>query len=874
MSRDRRRGLRVDRSVREEVDEEVAFHLEEQMRSLVGSGMDEGAARAEALRMFGNRKRIERAMLGIGQARVREERRSQMLGDMRQDLGFALRYLGRRPGFSLVAVGVLALGIGAATAVFSIVDAALLRPLPFPDGERIVRLTDVQRDRGGLTVSYPEVLDWQREMTFLEAIGGFGATSFVLPDVEEPLRVIGARVVGDYPGVLGVPPVLGRVFTAEELVSASRVVMLGEALWRSRFGASREIVGQPLRMDDDVYTIIGVMPRAANLLAAREDIAVWLPFEPVPWATRGTHFIAVYGRIPRGVATTQAEARIEAVAQALREEGLTEHGIRVEGVRERMVADSRPLLIALAGAVACLLLIVCMNLANLFLSHSAARRREFAARRAVGADGLRLIRQLATEALVIATLGGILGGLFGAATTRLVAAAAQRAAMLAPADGIDLRVLLFTASVALLVALLAGLWPAVGAARADIAGTLRDSGDRVTMGRRGRRGRRILVCVEVALSVVLLAGAGLMVRSLVSLLNEDPGFRADNVLKFDVSLPTSVYPDAAQTAFFTTLVARLRALPDVHDAAGINELPLSGGDVNGNIAIVGIEFPPDEAPVVKKRIVTTGYFETLGIPVLRGRSFDETDRAGGREVVVISESLARRYWPDADPIGQRVRFSWGPGEEQEIIGVVGEVRHDALDAAGDGTIYRPITQFPFQALTIVVRAGSEPGALVPAIRAEVRSLDARLPVDGVMSLREVVHASVSARSTLMVLLTGFAALALLLAGVGVYAVTSQAVGQRTHEIGVRKALGAVNVDVLRLVVGQEAVMIAAGLALGIAGAIAGTPLLASSLYGVGVRDPSTLFAATALLGVIGLLAAWVPAMRAARLDPARALRSD
>jgi putative ABC transport system permease protein len=867
-----RRYLRLGGSVREEVDDEVAFHLDEQTRALMESGMGKEAASAAAVGMFGDRQRIERALLEIGHARAREERRSAMIRDLGLDVRFALRYLARRRGFALVAIGMLALGVGATTAVFSIVDAALLRPLPFPGGDRVIRLTDIQETVSGVNASWPEVQDWQRGLTFMEGFAAIGTSVAILPEGDEPDRVIAAGVVGDYLGVLGMSPVVGRGFSESERSSAGRVVMLSESLWRTRFGASRDVAGRALRINDDVYPIVGVMPRSANVLAARADIELWLPLDPPEWATRGLHFMAVFGRVPSAMSQEEAASRIEAVAQALRDDAVTEHGILVESVRDRLVADSRPLLIALAGAVVCLLLIVCANLANLFLSHATERRSEFAVRTALGAGRMRLTRQLLTESLIIALLGGIAGGLFGHVATGMVARTAQNAALLAPADGIDVRLILFTCAITLVAAALVGLWPAVRAGN-DVAGTLKDTVGRATAGRSGRYSRRALVGVEIALSVVLLAGSGLMMRSLVRLLDEDPGFRPANVLKFDLSLPGTRYSEGAQQAqFFTTLLERIRALPGVHDAGGINELPLGGGDVTGGFTIAGREFGPDETPMAKKRVVTTRYFETLGIPVVRGRVFEEQDRAGAREVVVISQTLARRYWPGTDPVGQIMSFSWGPGDEQEIIGVVGDVRHDGLDAGVEGMLYRPISQFGFPGLTLVVRTEGEPSALIDVVRAQVRSLDPTLPFDAVMTLRDVVHASVSARSTLMALLTAFAAIALLLAAVGVYAITAQSVGQRTREIGVRKALGAQDGDVLRLVIGEEALVLGVGLTLGVAGALAAVPLLTSSLYGIDARDPITLAGATALLAGVGLLAAWLPARRASRLDPVRALR--
>ncbi|HEX7090301.1 MAG TPA: ABC transporter permease [Longimicrobiales bacterium] len=874
----RKRARRaVAPGVEVEVADELDFHLEAQVRDLVAAGWSLEAARAEALRRFGDVARVERELLDIDRGKERRVRRVELLADLRQDVRFALRQLRKRPGFAAVTVLILGLGIGATAAVFGVVDGALLRPLPFPDEERLVYVRDVQFGEPGYPPSWPEYEDWRREGDQFAAIAAYASNLYTLEEAGDPVSVEAGMVTGDFQRVLGIPPLLGRALSSEDVERDEHVLMLAEGFWRDRFAGDPGVVGRTLVLSGEAYTVVGVMPRAANVLVNRPSLGAWLPLVlPEPLRDRGLHMLTVIARLRDDITLEQARSRTEALAAGLRQSGVTRHGIELGDVREFLVGDSRALLLVLSGAVVFLLLVVCANLSNLFLSRSAARAREFAIRTAIGAGRTRIVRQLLTESLVLGVLGGALGLLLSRLATGAVAAAADRAALLAPSSSADPRVVLFTGAASLAAAVLFGLWPALRATRQDLAGTLKQA-DAARGGgtRAARRSRRLLVAVELALSVVLLAGAGLMVKSIHTLLREDPGFRAENTLAFEVALAHTRYAEGgAQVRFFQDLLERLRALPGVRGAAAVSHLPLDGSDTNGGFGIIGREYPEGETPYAKKRIATPGYFETMGIPLIRGRTFDERDRPGSRDVVVISQAIAQKYWPGEDPIGREIEFRWGPGERQEIIGVVGDVKHDGLDVAIEGAIYRPLAQFPRPAMTVVLRTTGDPLALARAARAEVLALDPLQAVRDLTTVEAVVRRSVSTRSTLMALLAGFAAIALVLAAVGVYAVTAQSVGQRTREIGLRMALGADRGDVLRMVLREEGGVIAAGLALGLAGAYAATRLLARSLYQVSATDPATFAAVSLLLGAVALLACWLPARRAARVDAVRALRME
>jgi putative ABC transport system permease protein len=806
----------------------------------------------------------------------RERFEGVTMRDVRHDLISAFRQIRKQPGLALATMLIMSVGIGASTAVLAVVDGALLRPLPFPDAGPVVYVTDRQGTDGGLPASWPEFEDWRREGRVFAAIAAFASNLYTLPDPAGAESLLGGLVGGDFMAVLGVPPVAGRGLLADEHTSGARVLMLSERHWRSRYGADPAVVGRQLVLDGERYTIVGVMPRAADLLVRRQDVAVWLPLDlPESFRARGFHLLTVMARLAPGLTPDTARPRADALAESLRATGATTHGLDLAPVRETLVGDARPLLLLLLGAVAFLLLIVAANLSNLFLARSHARTREFTVRAALGAGRFRLARQLLTECVVLSLAGGALGLVLAHWGVAVVADAADRAAALAPAIVTDVRVLLIALAVSAGVGLLFGLAPALRAATRPLDATLRATDTaRAGGSRSSRRHRQLLAGVELALAVVLLVGAGLLVKSLAGLLRTEAGFRIERLLTFSVGLGRSYGDAAAQVTFFDTLLGRLRALPGVEAASAVSHLPLGGGDTNGSFEIAGRAFPAGELPYSKKRIAAPGYFETMGIPLVRGRTFDERDVEGAREVVVISDAIARRYWPNDDPLGRQIAFGWGPGDPQEIVGVVGDVRHDGLDQPVEGAIYRPLAQFPRRGMTVVLRTAGDPLAVAAAVRAEVAAIDPSQPIQRLAAMTDVVRRSVITRETIMRLLAGFAAIALVLSIVGVYAVTAHGVGQRTREIGVRMAMGARSADVLRMVLREQSTLIAAALAAGMAGAWTVSDVLRASLHEVSPTDPQVFAGVAVTLGLVALAASWLPARRAARVDPLSALKAE
>jgi putative ABC transport system permease protein len=845
-----------------------------QVADLRAQGWSEEAAMAEAVRRFGDRTRVEREVAAIDASVESDMRRARMFSDIGRDVRLSIRSLLKRPGFAAVTIGILGLGIGANAAVFSLVDGALWRPLALPDADRLLFVQDVQQGEPGYPASLPELDDWSRESDFAFGLLGWATNRYALTGEGEAESVRGVLVRGSAADVLRARPVVGRWFGAAEMQNTARVAVLSEQWWRSRWGGEENVLGRSIRLDGEPYTIIGVAPRAANVLLGGRIAELWLPMQEQPFMTRGMHFIRVVARLADDVTIEQARERVGALAEALQESGVTRHGIDLVSVRDELVGESRSLLLVLLGAVAVVLLVVCANVANLLLTRALGRQREFALRAALGASRFRLIRQVLLETLLLACAGGAAGLLIARVVRAGVHAVSSSAAMLAPDSVIDARVLLFTVAAAMLVAVLASLLPALSVLRGSLARVIEDGGGRSLGSRAAMRRRRFLVGLEFALSVVLLAGAGLLVRSMTKLIDQDTGFDASNVLTFSIALPQPAYTDERLTQFYEDVRSRLESVNGVETVGLGSHVPLGGGDTNGGFSIVGRSYPEGESPASKKRIVTPGYFEALGIPLLRGRTFRESDRMGSAEVVIITATLAEKYWPGEEPLGRRVRFSWGPGDEQEIVGIVGDVRHDGLDQPMDGMIFRPATQFPFPGMSVFVRASGEPLALAAAVRREIATLDANLPLLGLRTMESVVTESVGSRGTTMRLMSGFALLALILSAVGMYAVTAQSMTQRTREIGVRMAIGAKGGDVIRMVVREELPILGLGLGMGLLSAAAATQVLEASLFGISARDPLTFGAAALVLVAAALAAILLPSRRAARLDPVRALRAE
>jgi putative ABC transport system permease protein len=865
--------------VESDVQAEIDAHLAMQISDLVAEGWEPDAARAEALRRFGDPANVAREMVTGARRHDVEVRRARWFQDILQDVRVAFRQLRKRPLFAVVAITVVALGISATAAVFAVVDGALLRPLPFKNGDRLVFLFDRQprEDGNTLPASLPEFDDWRRESDYLQSVMAIYGNGAILHNGVASELVITGNLLGDPSGVVGLKPVVGRWFSAEEMRTHANVMMLDEPVWRQRFGARADIVGKPLRLNEKIYTVIGVMPREVKLMRGGGEAEVWLPAITDTIFKRGFHFIRVVGRLKDGVTKEQAAQRANVISQRIIATKVTDHGVWMKDARSFLVGDAaKKILLILLGAVAFVVLIVCANLANLFVSKSLERSREFAVRAALGAGRARLLRQVITESVVVAVLGGIAGLALARAMIGVTRAVAARAGALAPSSSFDPRVVIFSLLISIAVGVVFGLWPAVRAARFDVSGVLKEAeGGRAIGGRGAWRRRRLLVGIEVALSVILLAGAGLLVKSLLQMLHEDPGFKAENALTFGTVFRGKHYEgEDAQARASSELLDRIARIPGVRAVGGTSALPLGGNDTNGSFTIVGRNIPENAEPESKKRIVSPGYFAAMAIPVLRGRAFTADDRKGAPDVVIITESLAKRYFPNQDPIGAQMKFEYGPGDIQQVVGVVGDVRHDGLDHPVEPTMYRPLAQFPQFGFDVVVRATGDPVAVVQSIRQEVHAMDPDLPVNKVQTMADVMSASVAPRRSLMLLLVGFAAIALILAAVGVYAVTAQSVAQRTREIGVRMAIGATRAEILRLVVGQEARVIAAGVAFGLGGAMLTTRALSGVLYGVSPRDFATFASAALLLCAVALAATCIPALRASRLDPANALRAD
>jgi predicted permease len=677
-------------------------------------------------------------------------------------------------------------------------------------------------------------------------------------------------------------PRVGRLFTpAEDLPGTERVILLSEALWRRRFGGDPRILGKTLTLGEQPYTVIGIIPpgrrsTVPTALAAAQELDAWmsLQLDAEKTAPRDLQFLDVLGRLRPGLALAQAEERTVSFARGLKEAVGTDQDVSLVPLDRLVIGNARPLLIALAGAVAMVLLIACTNVANLLLARAAVRRREIAIRAALGAARGRLVRQLLVESLLLALVGGAAGVLVAwAGVAGLRALGPGSVPRLAEAT-VDAKVLGFALALSLCTGLLFGLLPALRASRADLAEVMKEGARGTAGGPARERLRGTLIVAEVALSFALLLGAGLLLRSLERLLAVDKGFDAEHVMTSYLLLPFTRYPEGhQQAAFFREVRERVQALPGVETAALVSDIPLGGG-TNGGFLIEGREYPRGKEPFAEKRIASPGYFEALRIPVLAGRVFNERDIAGAPPVVVVNQALAQRYFPGESPLGKHVDFRWNTTGMQEIVGVVGDVREQALHQPARPEIYIPHAQRPTEWAYLLVRTTGDPNGIVPSLRRVVAALDRNLPLAGVRPLEDVVAAGLADRRLAMALFGVFSVLSLVLAALGLYAVISYMVVQRRQEIGIRMALGAHAEHVMRLVLRQGLALIAAGV---IAGALAALWLgrfLAGLVFGVGTTDPITFGSVALLLALTALVASLIPALRAARLDPASVLRSE
>ncbi|MBV8858091.1 MAG: ABC transporter permease [Acidobacteria bacterium] len=804
-----------------------------------------------------------------------------------QDVRYGFRMLLKSPGVTAAAVVSLALGIGANTAIFSVVNSILLKSLPYAEPDRLVLLWGDARAQGNRRdqVSATDVDDWQRQNSVFEEVSTFGDWSATFLGGGEPERVAGTQVGDGFFRVMRGTPLLGRTFLPEEQEDGKdNVIVLGQGLWQRRFGGDPNVVGQAVSLGGKPYTVVGVMPEDFRPLPRSLNDPPGQFYRPVAEPhdeiERGSRHLRAIGRLKPGVTLEQAQAEMSVIASRLEHEHPeynTDYGVHLVTLPEDTVGGLRTALLALFGAVVFVLLIACANVGNLLLARSSARQREFALRAALGAGRGRLVRQLLTESVLLALAGGAAGLLLALWGIGLVESLGSRVSPLLAGVRVDYGVLAFTGGVSVLAGLAFGLAPALQVSGPDLNETLK-AGGRSESGGRGGRLRSALVVAEMALALVLLAGAGLLVKSVVRLRAVDAGFDTSHLLTMNLALPASRYPDgAAQAAFFERLARQVESLPGVEGAAFTSVLPLSSNFDGRSLVVEDHPVPRGQEVSVDLYVATPGYLRAMRIPLVDGRALDEHDAADGAPVALVSETAARKLWPGQSPLGRRVKF---PGSEKNrqpwrtVVGVVRDVKQYGLDREDVMQMYLPEAQFPTSFMTLVVRSKSDPAALLGGVRREVAAADRELAVFGAATMDELLADSVALRRFSMLLLGVFAAVAVALAGVGIYGVISYTVAQRTREIGVRVALGARPSDVLRLVLGRGLGLAGAGIVLGLAGGLAVTRVISSLLFGVGARDPLTFAAVAALLSLVALAACLVPARRATKVDPMVALRYE
>jgi putative ABC transport system permease protein len=797
-----------------------------------------------------------------------------------QDLRYGARMLIKNPGFSVVAVIALALGIGANTAIFSVVNTVLLRPLPYQEPDRLmaVRSYNVPK-HPDFAVSPGDFLDWQKQSQLFQGLAAYRTSSYNLLIGSEPERIRAARVTAGLITMLGINPLHGRDFMAEEdQENSGRVAIISYGLWQRRFAADPGVLGQAMTLNANLYTIIGVMPPGFKF--PQSDIDIWTPmaFDADDRQSHGAHFISVLGRLNPGVTVAQAQSEMDAIAAHLREQYAdTNTGwyIHVVPMLDFAVAKIKPALLVLLGAVAFVLLIACANVANLLLARAAARQKEIAIRTAMGARRWRIVRQLLTESVLLALVGGVLGVLLAVWGIDALLALAPENLPRIKDVAIDRYALLFTFAVTIITGVAFGLVPALQASKPNLNETLKDTGRGTTGGRRRQMVRSVLVVVEVALALVLLVGGGLMLRSFARLMQVDPGFNPTHVLTVNVTLPGKKYPqEPQQAAFYKQLVDNLGTLPGVQAVSGANTLIIVSDFVLGFSVQGRPPANPGEMTVTNYYAVTPDYFKAMDIQLLRGRVFAEADNADAQRVALINETMAKRYFPDEDPIGKYISVTNGPETWRQIVGVVADVKQSGLDQETPAQTYEPFWQAPGTFMTLIVRSDSTPAALSAAIRSEVLKLDKEQPISNVKTMEQVLADSVAQQRFSMLLLAVFAVVALTLAAVGLYGVMAYSVTQRTHELGIRMALGASSRDVLRLVMGQSLLLTMIGVAIGLVAAFFLTQLMASLLFGVTATDPLTFAGIAVLQMLVALAASFVPARRALKVDPMIALRYE
>jgi putative ABC transport system permease protein len=871
-------------SVLRDIEEELRVHVEMETETNIERGMQPDEARAAALKSFGN--------LNRNTEHGYEIRGGGWLETLWQDLRFGARMLLKKPVFTLIAVLTLALGIGANTAIFSVIDGVLFRALPYAEPDRLVLIWGKHAQQGEQhqQVSYLDFADIRQQRDIFDEVAAIFLQPLILADQAGAARFPGMLVSTNFFHLLGVAAIRGRVFSpAEDQPGNDKVVVISHRLWQNRFGGTEDIIGRKIKINDERLTVVGVMPVGFDLefpltpSFRSEDNDLWLPLTTAHRraGSRGIYTYEVIARLQKGVEPALARAALKATGQRLEQaypESNKGRSFDLVSLREQMTGGVRPLLQILLAAVGAVLLIACVNVAGLLLGAGGVRQKEIAIRAALGARRGRLARQMLTESLLLALMGGVAGLLLA---WRLVNALINFPGLNLPRAeeiGVDARVLGFSFGLVLMTGLLFGLIPALVAAHPDLQQVLKDGAGRTTAGAGSRRLRSLLIVAEVSLAFLLLVGAGLLVSSFVSLLNVKVGFNTERLLTFVVSLPAARTSQTPQrVGFYRQLQTRLASLPGVESVGVVSSLPLSGANSGSVVIAEGRSLSVGEqAPTIGWQSASAGYFKTMSIPILRGRNFTAEDAVRAQRVAMINESLARRVFPNEDPIGKRISFG-APRTQanwREIIGVVGDVRHHTLEIEPDPRAYDLFEQSNSGSMFIVVRTAGDPSRLANAARQQARELEPEAPVYLLATMDELVARSMAARRFSMLLVGGFALIALVLAAVGIYGVLRIAVSERRREIGIRIALGARRFDILRLVVGQALALTLAGILIGLAGSLLLTRFMNNLLYGVSPTDPRIMLLAAMALTLVALLASYIPARRATKVDPIVALRQD
>ena len=808
-----------------------------------------------------------------------------------QDIRYGVRMLLKAPSISIVATIALALGIGANTAIFSVVNAVLLRPLSFASSEQLMNIWETDSVRGYTrgSASYPNFVDWREQNHVFEHISTYHNSDFIMTGRGESTRLQGAVVNADLFSLLGVTPVIGRGFLPAEdnPGEGGRVVVLSQGLFQKRFNSDPNIVNQSMVLDGKSYTIVGVMPGAFQFPVQNDPVELWTTValdregkEPIT-EERGAHYMEVIARLKPGVSKEQAQAEMTAIGTRLEQQYPDKNlhrNIRVQPTLEALVGDVRPALLILLGAVGFVLLIACANVANLLLARAMSRHKEMAIRSALGASRMRVVRQLLTESVLLSLAGGLLGLVLAVWWSDLLVALGKENIPRALQVGLDWRVLGFTLLVSVLTGVVFGLVPALHSSKTELTESLKEGGRSGAEGARRNRIRGVLVVGELAIAVVLLVGAGLLIQSLWRLRQVSPGFESQNLLTFVVGIPEVKYPTDKQAQFYRDLIGRIQSLPGVRSVSSVIPLPLSGDAFSISFETEGRPVAKGDRPSADFFAVQGDYFKTLGVSMLQGRDFTERDNKQGPPVIIVNQAFARKFFPNEDPVGKRIRPGISTDTDdpamREIIGVVSDVRNRNLSSELRPGYFLPAAQMPFNQMTLIVRTTNDPHSVITAVQNEVHAMDNELPIFNVKTMDDYISATVAGPRFNATLLVIFAGVALILTIVGLYGVMSYSVAQRTNEIGIRMALGAQTSDVLRLIVSQGFKLVLIGLGIGLVGAFGLMRVIASLLFGVTTKDPLTFAAVAVLLALVALLACYIPARRATRLDPLNALRYE